>query len=131
MFYETRIKSTKKDEKGKEKEVTEKFITQDELFSGVEAKGLELYNGECDVTDIKRSKITEIINAKEEDKPFFKATLVDTFTDDEGVEKETKYNVLVCAKDVEEATKLMLEHMKQGYDMKLDGIVKTNILDLI
>lgn len=131
MLYELKIKVDRTNEKGDIKTISERYITQDELFAGVEAKGLELYNGECDVTDIKRSKITEIINVKEEDKPFFKATLVDTFTDDEGVEKETKYSVLVCAKDVEEATKLMLEHMKQGYDMKLDGIVKTNILDLI
>ena len=54
-----------------------------------------------------------------------------TFTDDEGNEKDSKYFVLVCAKDIPEANKIMDEYLKQGFDMKLDGIVRTKILDVI
>lgn len=65
-------------------------------------------------------------------KPFYKATLIDIFIDDNGNEKETKYYNLVCAKDITEANRLMQEHMRQGLnDMRLDGIVKTKIIDLI
>ena len=114
------------------KEVVEHFITDVELFAEAEANGLEQYNGNCDVISITRSNVVEIVNEKEEDKPFYKATLIDIFIDDNGNEKETKYYNLVCAKDITEANRLMQEHMRQGLnDMRLDAIQKTKIIDLI
>ena len=81
---------------------------------------------------VARSDIREIINEKEEDKPFFKATVIDVFTDDEtGKEKETKYYMLVCAENVVEATLLVNEYLKQGYNLRLDGIKRVKILDYI
>lgn len=50
MLYEFKLKVNKVNEKGDEKEVTEHYITDDELFGHVELKGNELYNGECDVS---------------------------------------------------------------------------------
>lgn len=114
------------------KEVKEHFITDVDLFCEAEAKGMELYNGNCDVFSIIRSKVREIVNTKQEDKPFFRATIVDIFVNDDGTEKETQYPVLVCAKDVAEATRLVEDYMKQGLsDMKLDGITKTKILEVL
>lgn len=131
MFYEIKLKVEKENSKGEMKEVIEHFITDVELFAEAEAKGLEQYV-DCDVISITRSKAVEIVNEKEEDKPFYKATLIDIFIDDNGNEKETKYYNLVCAKDITEANRLMQEHMRQGLnDMRLDGIVKTKIMDLI
>lgn len=49
MLYEFKLKVNKVNEKGDEKEVTEHYITDDELFGHVELKGNELYNGDCDV----------------------------------------------------------------------------------
>ena len=113
------------------KEVVEHFITDVGLFDEAEAKGLEQYVG-CDVISITRSNVVEIVNEKEEGKPFYKATLIDIFIDDNGNEKETKYYNLVCAKDITEANRLMQEHMRQGLnDMRLDAIQKTKIIDLI
>ena len=132
MFYEIKLKVEKENGKGEKKEVIEHFITDVELFAEAEAKGLEQYNVDCDVFSITRSNVVEIVNEKEEDKPFYKATLIDIFIDDNGNEKETKYYNLVCAKDITEANRLMQEHMRQGLnDMRLDGIVKTKIIDLI
>lgn len=132
MFYEIKLKVDKENDKGEMKEVIERFITDVELFAEAEAKGLEQHNGNCDVFSITRSNVVEIVNEKEEDKPFYKATLIDIFIDDNGNEKETKYYNLVCAKDITEANRLMQEHMRQGLnDMRLDGIVKTKIMDLI
>lgn len=132
MFYEIKLKVEKENSKGEMKEVIEHFITDVELFAEAEAKGLEPYNGNCYVFYIARSNVVEIVNEKEEDKPFYKATLIDIFIDDNGNEKETKYYNLVCAKDITEANRLMQEHMRQGLnDMRLDGIVKTKIIDLI
>ena len=131
MFYEIKLKVEKENSKGEMKEVVEHFITDVGLFAEAEAKGLEQYV-DCDVISITHSKVVEIVNEKEEDKPFYKATLIDIFIDDNGNEKETKYYNLVCAKDITEANRLMQEHMRQGLkDMRLDGIVKTKIIDLI
>lgn len=132
MYYEITLKVNKVNEKGEEKEVSEKFITNVELFSEAELKGLEQYNNECDVTAIKRSNIMEIVNDHEVDKPFYKATIVSTFTDDNGKEKETKYHVLLHAENMVEATQIANEYMKQGMqDLKLVGINKSSILELI
>ena len=129
MFYEIKLKVEKENSKGEMKEVVEHFITDVGLFA--EAKGLEQYVG-CDVISITRSNVVEIVNEKEEGKPFYKATLIDIFIDDNGNEKETKYYNLVCAKDITEANRLMQEHMRQGLnDMRLDAIQKTKIIDLI
>lgn len=132
MFYEIKLKVEKENSKGEMKEVVEHFITDVELFAEAEAKGLEQYNGDCDVFSITRSNVIEIVNEKEEDKPFYKATIISTFTDENGNEKENKYYNLVCAKDITEANRLMQEHMRQGLeDMRLDAIQKTKIIDLI
>lgn len=132
MFYEIKLKVEKENSKGEMKEVVEHFITDVRLFAEAEANGLEQYNGNCNVISITRSNVVEIVNEKEEDKPFYKATLINIFIDDNGNEKETKYYTLVCAKDITEANRLMQEHMRQGLkDMRLDGIVKTKIMDLI
>lgn len=132
MYYELKLKVNKVDEKGNEKEVSEKFITKVSLFSEAEMKGLEQYNNECDVVAIKRSNVLEIINETEVDKPFFKATILNTFMDDNGKEKETKYHVLLHADNVTEATQVTNEYLKGIYqDVKLVGINKSSILELI
>lgn len=135
MLYEFKLKVNKVNEKGDEKEVTEQFITDVDLFCQAEQKGLEMYasnNMECDVFAISRSKIREIVNEKQDDEFFYKVTLIDIFVDDKGNEKSNKYYVLVSAKDMDDANKKAAEYMKQGLqDMKLDAIAKTKILDLI
>lgn len=52
MFYEIKLKVDKENDKGEMKEVIERFITDVELFAEAEAKGLEQYNGNCDVFSI-------------------------------------------------------------------------------
>lgn len=131
MFYELSIKVIRVDKNGSDKEVVEKYITDATLFSEAECVGLGLYNNDCDVVAIRRSKITEIINDKELDVPFFKAIICDTFLNDDGSEKEADYQVLVCAKDVKSATEKTLEYMKQGYNMELKSISKTKIIDVL
>lgn len=132
MLYELKLKVKQLADNGEDKEVVERYITDVTFFSEAEAKGMELYNGECDVFAISQSKIIDIVNKKEDDKPFFKATIIKTYTDDAGNEKEMKYIVLVCAKDITEANKLMQDYMRQGLeDMRLDAIQKTKIIDLI
>lgn len=131
MLYEVKIKIERENAKGELKQVSEHYIIDNlELFAEAEAKAIEEF-GDCDVFYIARSKIKEIVNDKEISKPFFKATIVDVYTSEDGSEKETQYQVLVCAKDIKEANKIMEEYLKQGIDMRLDGITKTKIIDIL
>ena len=121
---------------GTEKEVNERYITDCLTFAEAEQKGMEAYsadNTDGDVVAVKRSNVREIVNENEEKQHYFKATIVDTFIDDKTEkEKELRYYVLIRADDISEATAKAKEYMRQGLqDMRLDGIVKTNILELL
>lgn len=136
MYYEItdRVKRVKDD--GTEKEVNERYITDCLTFAEAEQKGMEAYsadNTDGDVVAVKRSNVREIVNENEEKQHYFKATIVDTFIDDNTEkEKELRYYVLIRADDISEATAKAKEYMRQGLqDMRLDGIVKTNILELL
>ena len=133
MLFEGKIKIERETKKGVRKPVLEHYLIDNaELFANAEYKLMELAGGECEVVAITRSKVREIVNDKEEGKPFFKAIIVDVFIHDDGTEKETKYPVLVCAEDMTEANKLIDEYMSQGLNnMKLQGITETKILDVL
>lgn len=131
MFYELTLSVDKLNEKGEPKRCIEKYITDKMLFAEAEAIGLALYNNECDVTAIKRSKISEIINDKEEDKPFFKAVVCTVITNEDGSEKEVDSHILVCEKDVKSATEKVVEYAKRNFGMELKSISRTKILDFL
>lgn len=131
MFYEVTLSVDKLNEKGEPKRCIEKYITDKMLFAEAEAIGLALYNNECDVTAIKRSKISEIINDKEEDKPFFKAVVCTVITNDDGSEKEVDSHILVCEKDVKSATEKVVEYAKRNFGMELKSISRTKIVDFL
>ena len=131
MFYEVTLSVDKLNEKGEPKRCIEKYITDKMLFAEAEAIGLALYNNECDVTAIKRSKISEIINNKEEDKPFFKAVVCTVITNDDGSEKEVDSHILVCEKDVKSATEKVVEYAKRNFGMELKSISRTKIVDFL
>ena len=136
MYYEItdRVKRVKDD--GTEKEVNERYITDCLTFAEAEQKGMEAYsadNTDGDVVAVKRSNVREIVNENEEKQHYFKATIVDTFIDDNTEkEKELRYYVLIRADNLTEATSKANDYLRQGLsDMRLDGIVKTNILELL
>lgn len=120
--------------KGETKRKQETYLAQHiEVLSEAEQRALELYNGDCDVNTIKRlpESYKEIVN-EQGDKPFFRATIVETYIDDQGEEKELKYNLFVRASDLTEAHTTMQHHLSQGLEsMRLDSLVKTKIIDLL
>ena len=136
MYYEMTTKVTRVKDDGTEKKVSECYITDCETFAEAEQKGMEAYsadNTDGDVVAVKRSNVKEIVNENEEKQHYFKATIVDTFIDDKTEkEKELRYYVLIRADDLSEATAKAKEYMRQGLqDKRLDGIVKTKILELL
>ena len=135
MYYEITTKVTRQKDDGTEKEVTERYITDCETFTEAEQIGMETYsadNTNGDVIAVKRSNVKEIVNENEEKEHYFKATIVDVFIDDNEKEKELKYYVLIRADNLTEATAKANEYMRQGLDdMRLDGVLKTKILELL
>lgn len=135
MLYEITTKVKKTQEDGSEKEVTERYITDCELFAEAEHAGMHSYadyQQEGDVIAIKRSNVREIVNEQDDKDYYYKATIVTKTIDDKENEKEQKYYVLIRADNPTEAINKAYEYMKQGLDdMVLDGLVKTKIIDKI
>lgn len=133
MFYHGSIKVNKLNEKGEEKEVKESYIIENiDLFAEAEQKLLELYDGQCNPFDIRRLNIMEIVNQPFEDSKIFKSKLISTFVDDKGKEKETSYNVILFAKDTENAISIMKEYVKSGLqDLVIKSISETKYLEVL
>lgn len=132
MLYEITTKVRKIQEDGSEKEVTERYITDCELFAEAEHAGMHShadYQLEGDVVALKRSNVREIVNEDDDKDYFYKAKIVTKTIDDNENEKEQKYYVLIRADSLIEATNKANEYKKQGLDdMSLDGMVKTSII---
>lgn len=135
MYYEVTTKVVRTQVDGMNKEVTERYLADCETFTEAEKMGAETYADyslDGDVVALKRSNIKEIVNEDENKEHYFKATIIDTYTYGSGKEKELRYYVLIRANDLSEATAKANEYMRQGLeDMRLDGIVKTKILELL
>ena len=135
MFYEISIKHTIVDKNGNDKEVTDKYIVENqELFAEAEQKGLELPLTAPDVVAVKRSNLREIVNTPTgaEDEAIYIATIVDTFISDNGDEKKTKYPVALYAVSIPNANKIVQEYMAQGLaDLECEGIKKSSFVEVI
>lgn len=134
MFFEVISKRIIIDSKGNDKEIAEKFIIDNcELCCEAEKIMLLEYNGENRCTSIKESNLREFVNERQDDdQAIFLATLEDVFVTDDGDEKATRYVVGLFANTVEEATKVMIEYMRQGMgNLSLVSIKKTKIVDLL
>ena len=130
MLYEVTIKHVITDKKGNDKEVSAKYIVENqELFAQAELKALELPLRNIDVTDIKRSKLREFANnpTGAENEAIYIATIVDIFTDDKDNVKKLQYPVGLYAISLTDANKVVTEYMAQGLaDMECEDIKKSN-----
>jgi hypothetical protein len=134
MFFEVTSKIVKPNEKGQDKEVSEKFFVDNcEFFAEAEARMIEYYNNENNVVAIKASKVKEFINEREDDEQdIYIAVIEDTFINDDGESKKTKYEVGLFSVDISTANRIAHEYMKQGLnDMELVKIYKTKFLEII
>lgn len=134
MFFEVTSKIVKTNEKGQDKEVSEKFFVDNcEFFAEAEARMIEYYNNENNVVAIKASKVREFINEREdEEQDIYIAVIEDTFINDEVESKKNKYEVGLFSENISTANKTTHEYMKQGLnDMELVKIYKTKFLEII
>lgn len=135
MIFEATVQYNTTNSKGKECVAKEKYVIENEtLFRIVENimyNKFRDYQG-VDVTAIRRTHIKEVVNQRTlVDDRVFMATLIDTFTDDDGVEKETKYDILFYAKDIDSAHSYIKDYVKQGYGMSIVSIKLTKYKDIV
>lgn len=135
MFFEISVKHTIVDKKGNDKEVISKYIVENqELFAEAEQKGQELDLNSPEVMAIKISPIREFVNkpSGQEGEAIYIATIVDTFINDDGGEKKTKYRVALYALSTTNANKIVNDYMAQGLDdMECEKIEKTSFVEVI
>ena len=137
MLYEAKVSYKTRNDEGQEVLKKEQYVVEEcEYFAQVEEKMYKAFDydnfKETDVTDIKRSRIKEIANGRSSaDERLFMAEVQDTFTTDEGTEKELKYKILFYATNIESAMDFICEYIKQGYNMKLVSLKKTNFITVL
>ena len=135
MIFEGTVSFAFTDDKGNEKQKKESVILDNcDTFTEVEGKLFELYGGQpgIDVTAIKRSRLKEIANTRNDgEEKVFVAELVDIFTDDKGNEKDNIYKIAFFAGSIDGAKTFIDDYMKQGYDMRLKSLTETKFADVI
>lgn len=136
MLYEAKVSYKTRNDEGQEVLKKEQYVVENcECFAQVEEKMYKAFNydiyKETDVTDIKRSRIKELTNTRDNgyDKVFM-AELQDTFTTDDGTEKKMKYKIIFFSKDIDTAMSYVTQYIKQGYDMLLVTLKETKFIDV-
>lgn len=137
MIHEGQVTYKRQNDKGEECLCKENYIVENRLtFTQVEERLYEEFESlykDLDVTAIKRSRLREIVNERQDviEKIFF-ATIADIFVEDNGVEKEMKYVVALFAKDMQDAHIKVKDYMAQGLnDMTLKQLKETKFLDIL
>lgn len=135
-MYEVQINYVTVDNKGNDKNVKVNLVvTNATSFAEAEETGYEYGEGltNVDVISIKRSKIKEVLNERNNDTDLiWLAELMTLFLDDEGNEKQIKYKTVLFAPTFDGAKAFVAEYMKQGYDdMSLVSLKLTKYNEII
>lgn len=130
-MYEATITFTGENDKSiKESRVLEHATS----FSDAEGIMQELFGDlpDFDVIAIKRSKVKEIFNKREQPNDLiWQAELLDVFIEEDGGEHQIKYKTLLFAETFDKAKAYISEYIKQGYGLNLISLKLTNIVDVI
>lgn len=136
-WFETKVRYSKMQENGTEKMVTEPFLFDALSFTEAERRVIEeitpYITGEFTVSDIKRSRYSEIFLSDEESADLFFKCKVAFITLDEksGAEKKTATNMLVQASGLRDAIKKLDKGMEGSMaDYQISAVVETPILDV-
>ena len=135
MTYEAQITYITRDKNGNDRQAKENYIIDNvETFAQVEERLYQEFQDltDIDVVAIKRSNINEIIKAKTtEGEKVWVADIMQTYTDDDGAEKEMRYKFALFSMYFETANQYVKEYLKQGYtDMELVGLKRTRFEDI-
>ncbi len=136
-WFETKVRYSKMGENGTEKMVTEPFLFDALSFTEAESRVLKeitpYITGEFTVSDIKRSKYSEIFFSESESADLWFKCKVTFITIDEksGDDKKSSTNMLVQASDLRDAIKKLDKGMEGSMaDYQISSVIETEILDV-
>lgn len=136
-WFETKVRYSKMGENGTEKMVTEPFLFDALSFTEAESRVIEeitpYITGEFTVSDIKRSKYSEIFFSEAESAYLWFKCKVTFITIDEksGDDKKSSTNMLVQASDLRDAVRRLDKGMEGSMvDYQISSVVETAILDV-
>ena len=135
-WFETKVRYSKMGENGTEKMVTEPFLFDALSFTEAESRVIEevtpYITGEFTVSDIKRSRYSEIFLSEDDSADlFFKCKVLFITINESGAEKKTATNMLVQASDLRDAVKRLDKGMEGTMaDYQISSVVETEILDV-
>ncbi len=136
-WFECKVRFDKTMETGLLKKVTETYMVDALSFTEAERRFIEemtpYISGEFTVTDIKRARLAEIVEAEDAAADRWYKAKVAFITLDEktGAEKRTSQNVLVQATDFRDALKNLDKSMKGTLgDWVIVTITETTIMDV-
>lgn len=136
ILYECGVRYEKTADNGMTKKVTELYLV--DACSFAEAEGritqeMQPYiSGDFDVVTIKRTNYSEIVEGLSTADKWFKAKLMFVTIDEKsGKEKKQAVYFIVRASDIDNAHRVVVEHMKGSVmDYEIATLDETKIMDL-
>jgi hypothetical protein len=136
-WFECKVKYDKTMEDGLIKTTTETYLVDALSFTEAEKRFIEeiepFMTGEFIVTDIKRARLSELMESEDlTDDKWFKARVAYTSLDEKkGIEKRTVQSVLVQAKDFPTSLKNLEIRMRGTLgEWSIVSITETKIMDI-
>lgn len=137
QWYQCTVKYEKTMENGALKKVSEPYLVDALSFTEAEKRIIEeitpFMTGIFEVSDIKKPRIAEIFEAKEDaaDRYFRLKLSFITLDEKSGKEKKSSQNVLVQAEDLRDAIRRLDEGMKGSVsDYDIVAVTDTPIMDI-
>ena len=137
QWYQCTVKYEKTMENGELKKVSEPYLVDALSFTEAEKRIIEeitpFMTGIFEVSDIKKPRIAEIFEAKDDaaDRYFRLKLSFITLDEKSGKEKKSSQNVLVQAEDLRDAIRRLDEGMKGSVsDYDIVAVTDTPIMDI-
>lgn len=137
-LFEAKVKYDKICEDGVIKKIPEQYVVEALSFTEAEARVTkdiaQFSSGEFEVSDLKRSRVTEVIeNEDAAADTWYKATVAFVTIDEKtDKEKRTLSYFLIQGKDLNDARETLLKWLGKGMaDYVVVSIAETKILDIL
>lgn len=136
-WFQCKVTHDKTLENGLIKKATDTYLVDAQSFTEAESRFMEeiepFMSGDFEVADIKKAKIAELFESEDlNDDRWFRAKVAFiTIDEKKEVEKRTRQNMLIQAKDLRVALANLDKHMKGTLaDWTIESITETPIIDV-
>lgn len=135
-YYQTTARVDRITENGEQKKVSEKYLV-DALtcFEAIELTTAELHsttNGEFEITEVKKTAISETFGNLEAEKFFIAKVNIINLNERTGKEKKTPYQWFIGALDYDDAKGVVTDEIKKSMaDIEIAGLVESPIVGFI